>query len=161
MQFWPLFHLQVSDLQSYCYSLSSCRKPTNYAINLAFFCSNSINIALKANLKAESGRAVTTAQSRYRSYHDTIRTQTLNYSQCSARVEGTVKWNHSPFPTWPKSPQYMSGLGNKMALVAHFRILGGSLTGVGHPVRFEPWVQPANPELLLTLDIWRVRVSLD
>jgi len=70
------------DLQFDQYSLSRYRKRANFACNCALFKSDTTNIGWIANVKAGGERAPRTAQSAYWSWHDTIRTQILNYSQC-------------------------------------------------------------------------------
>jgi len=81
-----------------------------------------------------------------------------------AIVEGTARWNHGPVRVSLKTPRFMSGQGKKLALVTQVRFLGGSWPGPGPAVRFEPRLQPANPELLLPLEkhilLWYAQCQL-
>ena len=71
--------------------------------------SDSTNIGQIANPKAGCARGAKTAQSTHWSCHDMIRTQILNWSSTWAKVVRTVKWNHSPGLTRPKTHGFMSG----------------------------------------------------
>ena len=82
---------------------------------MALFDRDSTNIGRIAILNAGGERAAKTAQSTYRSCHDWIKTQKLNWSQRTAKVVGTVIWNHGPVPTRPKHRGFMSGPGNNPA----------------------------------------------
>jgi len=142
-----------SDLRSDQYWLSLHLQPANFASNLALFDSDSTNIVFIANMNAEGERAAKTAQSTYWSCHDIIRTQKLNCSQSTAKVVGTVKWNHSPVPTWPKTQRFMSSLGTNQAIVTQIGFLGGSWPGPGSPGRFQPRPLPGTREPLPTVHI--------
>jgi hypothetical protein len=65
------------------YWLSRDRKPSNFARNWPCFDSHTTKTSRIANLKAGSERAPKTAQSRYWTCYNTIRTQILNWSQSS------------------------------------------------------------------------------
>jgi len=91
VQFYPLFHLPLSDLRSDQYWLSCCWKPANLAENMVLFHSDFTNIGQITNLKAGGERAHETAQFTYWPYHNTIITQILNWSQrCRNRIFGTA-----------------------------------------------------------------------
>jgi len=81
VQFEPLIHLPLSDLQSDQYSLSNFRNGANVPYNVIWFHRDSTIIGLIANLTAGGKRANKPAQSTYWSCHDMIRTQILIWTK--------------------------------------------------------------------------------
>jgi len=93
VQFYPLFHLPLSDLRSDQYSWSCYWKPAKFAENLPLFHSYSTYISQIVNLDCWGENAHKTAQCAYLSCHDTIRTQNLNSSQSRWNFKaGTAVW---------------------------------------------------------------------
>jgi len=96
-----LLHLLVSDLQWDVESLSRDRYPAKFTPNWPIFHSYSMNIARIPNLNARGERAHKTAEFTCWPWHDTIRTQKLNWSQrCgSLIVRTTVRFQPRQNPT--------------------------------------------------------------
>ena len=149
MQYRPLIHLPLWDLWSDKYSLSWYWETVKFEIHLALFHIDSTNIDCIANLNAGGASAGITAQSRYWSCYDTIRTEIHNCIQSTAKVGGTIKWNHILLPTWPKACRWMSGPGSNPALDTRVRSHRGSWPGLGPPGQFQLGPQPGNPEPLV------------
>jgi len=57
VQFWPRFHILLSNLRSDQYSVSRCRKPANFSENLRLFDSHSTNMGQMSNLKLAGERS--------------------------------------------------------------------------------------------------------
>jgi len=89
VQFLPLFHILLLDLQSDQYSLNRCEMIPYFQRNSRVFDSDSTNISPIPNLTAGGERAVKTAQCTYWLCHGTIRTQFLNWRQnCELEMPG-------------------------------------------------------------------------
>jgi len=78
-----------------------------------------------------------------RIHHGMIRSELKNL--IGAKVGGNIIWNCGPGSTRPKNCGFMSGLGNKLALVNRVGLRGGSSARPGHSGRFQPGPKPGNP----------------
>ena len=89
VQFSPLFNLPLSNLRLDQYSLNHCERWWCIGRKVQVFDSDYMNIGPIVNVRAWGERGAKTTQSTYRSCHDTIRTQILNWSQnCRLRKPG-------------------------------------------------------------------------
>jgi len=115
----------VLELRCDQYSLCHYWKPAIFTSNLVIFHSNLRNIGRIAILNAGGERTAEITQATYCSCHDSIRTQNPNWSERTAKLVGTVIWNHGPVPTWPKNHGFMSGPGNNPAITKQVGIWPG------------------------------------
>jgi hypothetical protein len=132
-------------------------KTRNFRFKIGLISHHVYNIGQIENVTAGGERAHRTSQSAYWLCHDTICTQILNWNHIWGNVGETMKSNCDVIISLPKTPRFMSGLGNNPALSTKFVFLGGSWPGLGSMVQFQP---RRNLELLLTLVIHSV-VDID